>query len=137
MGFIIVFDLDETLWDGDTLYKNIKDILSYYKSRGCKLYVASFHTDAHNVCKELHIDHYFDNIYYGRGKNKLEMIRDILDENYGAFESDVIFFDDNYENIHVVRNNSYVNAVLVGVYGVTWNDVMYNEDHDLYSWLTR
>jgi FMN phosphatase YigB (HAD superfamily) len=125
---IAVFDLDETLWDGTKLFYDTQYILSTLKSCGIKLYIASFHLDARTCCKDLNIEHYFDDILYGRDKTKLEMIKIIINK-FGAddniAETDVIFFDDNQTNITDVKKNSSIKTVLVGTRGINWNYIKY------------
>jgi FMN phosphatase YigB (HAD superfamily) len=117
---IAVFDLDQTLWDGRKLYSDVRNILETLRKGGISMYVASFHTDAANVCKELGIGSFFKKIHYGIEKNKLEMIREILIDIPEAKESDVAFFDDNYENIKLVKKETDIRCIHVVDSGITW-----------------
>ncbi len=117
---IAVFDLDQTLWDGRKLYSDVTNILKTLHKKGISMYVASFHTDALNVCKELGINQFFKKIHYGIERNKLEMIRNILIDLPEAKESDVAFFDDNYENIKLVKKETNIRCIHVVDSGITW-----------------
>jgi soluble P-type ATPase len=117
---IAVFDLDYTLWDGTKLFSDTVDILKTLKQKGIPLYIASFHTDALNVCKDLQIDHFFQRVLYGIDRTKLDMIRDILSDHTTVSESDTVFFDDNYENIQLVKKESSVRCVHIPEGGITW-----------------
>lgn len=117
---IVIFDLDDTLWDGKKLYDDTLLILVTLKKRGIKMYIASFNTDAAHCCKQLGINSYFEDILYGRNKTKLDMIKYISQKNPTVSQKEMIFFDDNFHNVREVRINSDVHAVIVGINGISW-----------------
>ncbi len=123
---IAVFDLDDTLWNGKKLFNDVKYILTTLKTYGIKLYIASYNLNAPDCCKYLSIYHYFDGILYGRNSNKLDMINMIREDNADIEENNIIFFDDNIDNIDIVKNNSNIMTCLVDSNGLRWNNIKYN-----------
>lgn len=117
---IAIFDLDLTLHDGEKLYPDTVSILSSLKSRGIKLYIASFHLDAAGCCKHYQIDEYFEEILYGRDKSKYEMISSIMDKNNTTDHQEVIFFDDNIYNVIDVKQRCNIRVVHIDILGISW-----------------
>jgi FMN phosphatase YigB (HAD superfamily) len=123
-GFkIAVFDLDMTLWDQRQLFKDIKEILHALQQSNISMYVASFHTEALMCCKALGIDHYFDDVVYGRTQTKSEMIHMILKRHPYASKQEIVFFDDNIENIYDVKRKLGIRTILVNEKGLTWQHI--------------
>jgi FMN phosphatase YigB (HAD superfamily) len=120
---IAIFDLDLTMFDGKKLYTDVVSILHHLKSNGVKLYVASFHLDAENCCKELSIADYFEEIHYGRDRSKADMIMSIIKKNRIITHHDVVFFDDNFENIRDVKMRTNVRAIHIDDFGLSWINV--------------
>jgi len=119
---IAIFDLDQTLWNGKKLFSSVHSILSMFRSHNIKLYIASFNLIAPKYCERLGIDHYFSDIKYGQDRSKSAMIREILTNHPDVKSSDVIFFDDNGQNIADVIISTDVAAVHVDWFtGITWN----------------
>lgn len=121
---IAVFDLDNTLWNGEELYSETIDILEYLKNKNVFLYIASYHQDALSVCRNLNILKYFDGILYGTEQTKLEMIN-IIKANHVNDETEIVFFDDNMTNIRLVRDNSKVHCIYVGRCGLSSYHLIY------------
>lgn len=117
---LVVFDLDETLHRDEVLCCDVLSILTNLRAAGIKLYVASFHLAADDLCKKLGIDGYFQGILYGRIYSKLEMIKKIMQNENITDENQVIFFDDNYTNVYDVQIKSDICTVLVAD-GLSWN----------------
>jgi FMN phosphatase YigB (HAD superfamily) len=136
---LAVFDLDDTLWNGEELFRDTKNILTTLKSNGIPIYIASFHTGALDACKSLNIDIYFNDILFGRDKTKHQMIMDILKKHPDIQESDVVFYDDNLANICDVQKNSQIQTVHIGPDGLQWYHVnlfyyvSFNEFPDFFS----
>lgn len=122
---IAIFDLDDTLWDGEKLFNDVKYILDTLKNNGVKLFIASYNLEAPLCCSCLTILDYFDEIIYDRRLKKSEMVKKILDKFTDINESEVVFFDDNIHNIHDVKVNTAVSACHV-TGGITWNNVKYD-----------
>lgn len=136
---IAVFDLDFTLHDGINLYRNVLDILRSLKSNGIILYIASFNRNARQICEKLNISEYFTDIYYGRERSKSDMLTDILFKNRHMEHSkyEVVFFDDDFENILDVRKRINVRTAHIGIKGISWKHIpvkfSYNSEFDLES----
>ena len=121
---IAIFDLDWTLWDGTQLYAETVQILTNLASHGIHMYVASFHTSAQEQCKMLGIDHFFTGILYGRDRPKSEMIRDIIAHHQNVLPSDIVFFDDTFENLLEVKMAHNIKTIHVSKSdGITWRDI--------------
>jgi HAD superfamily phosphatase (TIGR01681 family) len=108
---LAVFDLDQTLWDGRQLYDDVKNVLNNLKESGVIMHVASFHLEARKCCEYLNIQNYFSSIQYGRTRTKAQMINDILIQTPYIQRDDVVFFDDNFENIINVRMQLNIKTV--------------------------
>ena len=116
---IAVFDLDLTLWNSEDLYPDVLSILQMLKQCNIPLYIASFHKEALQCCDDLNISNYFDNIYYGRHMNKLQMINEIKKQHVDIQDHEIVFFDDNPHNIQHVQKNSNIKSILVNE-GLSW-----------------
>lgn len=119
---LAVFDLDETLHSEEVLYSDVISILNNLKAAGIKLYIASFHLAADDLCKKLGLNDYFQGILYGRIYSKLEMIKKIMQNENITDESQVMFFDDNHNNVYDVQMKSDICTVLVAG-GLSWNHI--------------
>jgi HAD superfamily phosphatase (TIGR01681 family) len=117
---VAIFDLDDTLWNGKKLFDDTKLILSTLRSSGVKMYIASYHTDAATCCKQLGISSYFEDILYGRNKTKLDMITYIIKKNPSVNPKEMVFFDDNSENVNEIRMNTDVHVIHIGSTGIGW-----------------
>lgn len=120
---IAIFDLDDTLWNGKTLFDDTRLILSTLKSSGVKMYVASYHTGAAECCSMLGIDKYFEEILYGREKSKLDMVNYIIEKNPTVDQREMVFFDDNYDNVMSVRDGTKVHVIRIEDTGIRWEYV--------------
>jgi predicted phosphatase len=120
---VAIFDLDDTLWNGARLFEDTKLILSTLKSSGVKLYIASFHLNAIECCRQLQIDHYFEDILYGRDRTKLDMIRYVMRVNPSIKQQEMVYFDDDLSNLKHIRLNTLVHAIHIGETGIRWEDI--------------
>lgn len=121
---IAVFDLDDTLWNGEELFSETIYILEHLKNKNVFLYIASYHQDALSVCRNLNILKYFDGILYGTEQTKLDMLNTIK-ANHLYDEADIVFFDDNMMNIRLVRDNSKIRCIYVGRCGLSSYHLLY------------
>lgn len=121
---LVIFDLDLTLWDGEKLFSQTLPILEGLRQRGILMYIASFHLDAKACCEQLKINHFFDDIYYGRHWKKSDMVTTILQKNNDINANYVLFFDDNIDNIIDVGINTGVKTIHVNKDdGVKWRSI--------------
>ena len=120
---IAIFDLDNTLWNGETLFEDTKLILSTLKSSGVKMYIASFHNNAAACCKQLGIDSYFEDILYGRNKSKLDMVKYVIKVNPSAMQTEMVFFDDDTYNINDISVNTEVHVIHINNTGIRWDSI--------------
>ncbi len=121
---VAVFDLDFTLWNCQELYEQTQSILANLSSKGIRLYVASFHLDAERQCESLGINKYFSSILYGRDVPKSQMIRRVMDDAKVS-PSDVVFFDDSFDNVLEVQSKHQIRAIQVDrTNGITWIDIL-------------
>lgn len=119
---LAVFDLDQTLWDGRKLYPDVQNILASLHLLGVKMYIASYNENPLYCCQLMNIAHYFQKYYYGLGRPKSQMIREIIEENPNITQNEVAFFDDQEFNILDVKKNLAIIAVKV-LNGLGWNHV--------------
>jgi len=121
---IAIFDLDLTLWDGNKLYPATLQILELFKKHNIKQYISSFNLQARNYCEHLKIDHYFEDIYYGRKFKKSQMVNEILRKNKTVDNRHIVFFDDNFDNIIDVFLTHNLKTIHIDPRkGITWKDV--------------
>lgn len=116
---VAVFDLDGTLWDGNELFPDVPDILENLAESRVPVYLASFNTCALEVCKILEIEHYFEQIIYGRDKSKLEMLKIVMGFHPDVPQHQVVFYDDDPYNITEVKKNSNITAIHTAA-GIHW-----------------
>lgn len=121
---LAIFDLDETLWDGSSLYPDTKSILTTLKLQGMHLYIASFNPDAPKTCDNLGIHQYFNNIEYGSGKSKYQMIKEILKKHPTIPERDIVFYDNDADNVADVKKRLNINVVHINSTGIKWYDII-------------
>ena len=113
---LVVFDLDWTLWDGDKIYKDTQKILKYCRRKNLKVYIVSYNLYPEEVCRDiLNIHEYIKEYYNDRNKNKIDIIRQILnkDENQDIGENEVVFFDDQIENFCLPDGRHRIKTYLV------------------------
>jgi predicted phosphatase len=121
---VAVFDLDLTLWDGKQLFPETVAILSKLRQEGVLMYVASFHQEAESCCKELGIIKFFERIFYGRHMSKSDMISIIMTIHNGLPVNELVFFDDNIDNIVEVGLTNRVRTIHVNKQrGISWDVV--------------
>lgn len=118
---IAIFDLDETLWDGQFLYDDSYEILYVLSKQKVKLYLVSYNPAARQICQALGIKHFFEEIFTRSDVRKSKVINYISKLNR-ANARDIVFFDDLVSNIVDARKNSQVFAVLIEE-GIKWSDV--------------
>ncbi len=119
---VAIFDLDMTLWDGEKLYDDTVKILQHMKNNNVHMYIASFHSAAPLVIKDLGIINYFKEIHYGMFCSKACMIERILQKHPNVKKNEVIFFDDNLPNIKDVSKKHGIHTVLI-INGIKWDNV--------------
>lgn len=110
---VAVFDLDETLWNGRTLFPDVIKIFELLKQQSITIYIASYHLDPSSVCKQLGLDKYISGVFFGRNRLKSDMIKDIIAIHSNLTPDKFIFFDDNYRNTKDVREKTMINTVCV------------------------
>jgi FMN phosphatase YigB (HAD superfamily) len=132
---LAIFDLDGTLWNGKELFTDTISILTILRNLDVKLYIASFHQDAYNCCIRLGIAHFFEDIIYGRGRSKFNMIESIM-KLTNITGDEIIFFDDILHNIRDVQKNSNITSILVGSSGINlqYLDCVHNSYTNLNSY---
>ncbi len=118
---VAIFDLDLTLWDSKKLFDDVREILECLSKANIKMYIASFHTQALECCKQLNIDHFFEDIHYGQTQTKAEMIQKIIKNHPYIPKSEFVFFDDNLCNIFDVKRNTGIRTILVNQKGLNWS----------------
>lgn len=99
LPLLIVFDLDETLWDGNRLFDNIGYMLRKLNENNHYVCLATFNKNPIPILNKFNIYNYFRVIVYNNKKSKLSMIQHCkkmlkLSPNYKT-----LFFDDNPVNI--------------------------------------
>ena len=143
-GKLFVFDLDATLWDGQSLYPDVIGILSTIRKYGGYIYVASFNNQAPRILSQLGILQFFHGGTCEAYNSKYRMIRQIIDFHNGFYLNytgekkfdtidgslSVYFYDDLHSNILDVyygnKNNSdNIKAVHI-INGLKWNDILVN-----------
>jgi predicted phosphatase len=122
MSTIAVLDLDSTLHKNGTLFPDCIAILEWLAAHKIPAHIASFNTGAYQLCERLGILQYFRSVHYGPYRTKLDMIRDILREYVHRNDTDVIFFDDDPNNIEHVTRNSYCTAIWCPA-GINWESL--------------
>lgn len=120
---VAVFDLDETLWNGQTLFPDVVKIFDVLKQQSIAIYIASYHLDPSAVCKQLGIDKYISGVFFGRDRLKSDMIKDIMTIHGGLTPDKFIFFDDRYSNIKDVREKTSINTVCVYDNGLRFSHI--------------
>jgi HAD superfamily phosphatase (TIGR01681 family) len=121
---LAIFDLDKTLWDGKSLYRDTTKTLDWLKKQNVRLYVASHHKNAQECCKKLNINHYFNGIFYGQS-NKSQFVDKILRSNRDIDKEQIAFFDDSFRNLIDVRMNNEIKTIHVDKSrGVTMTDII-------------
>ena len=130
---LYIFDLDETLWDGETLYDDAKDILKTIRAQGHFIYIATFNTRGPDVLRQLGILEYFHGGSFGRGVSKYQMVMECLDhvQTYHGYNPlEVEFYDDQMDNIADVhkRTGARVRSVFIRN-GLRWRHL--NSDEPL------
>jgi hypothetical protein len=124
---IYIFDLDQTLWDGQQLYPDVHNILSAIRLNGHYVYIASFNSDAPNILNKLGINHLFHGGAYGQGIDKHDMILQILHQHKQPIKK-IEFFDDLPSNIVIVKEKSKNTAYSITAKhtpnGLSWHDII-------------
>lgn len=132
---VAIFDLDLTLWDYTKLYDEAIDILTTLKSLGVKMYIASYNSEAKQVCEILNISDFFKTIY-GRDKqphmSKLDMVEAIMTENKLPLNS-YIFLDDNIDYIREISVECGIRCRHIK-YGISWSQII-NEPGELFEFI--
>lgn len=106
---LAIFDLDNTLWDGNAVYPAAINTIKYLDQEKIPMCVASFNINAATICNKLQISNYFKVIIGEHQRTKLEMINDIMQNLFPTLkQNEVIFLDDLKNNIEEVKNNSLV-----------------------------
>jgi HAD superfamily phosphatase (TIGR01681 family) len=122
---VAVFDLDQTLWDGEKLYPTTLEILENLKNANIKMYICSYHLFPVECCQLLGIYDYFTAITYGRDRPKSSMIYEII-QHANVPNWEVVFFDDNINNIIDTKKHiPQMASILVSSKGLTWDLIPY------------
>lgn len=120
---IMIFDLDGTLHNLGVLHEDVVPILRWCKSHQLPAHIASFNPVARIVCKLLGIEEFFISIKEGGGgRSKLDMINEIMHSYPNHDLQNVMFFDDDPQNIRLVVKDSPVCAVWCPT-GITWESI--------------
>ena len=102
---LFVFDLDDTLWNGERLYPDVLRILrSLKKHPNIQVAMLSYNWGANEICNRLGIIDYFDKIVcrcdspveWQDGKQTL--MRKLV-ADFGVAPDEVVFYDDQEHNI--------------------------------------
>lgn len=117
---IAIFDLDGTLWDCKKIFDDVIEILQSLKNNGIKIYIASYNLEADICCDKLSIKAYTDGIFFGQCISKIGMVKIIMEKNKGIKSEDIIYFDDDANNITNVNKFTGVNAQLINRNGLSW-----------------
>jgi FMN phosphatase YigB (HAD superfamily) len=120
---LFVFDLDDTLWNGEKLYPQVVKILNALKRRRIKIAMISYNFMANEICEKLNIEYFFDKIVckcrqqieWQDGKQTL--MKDLIDE-FDVKPCEVVFYDDQQFNIDKTREIG-VHAFNVGHKGLS------------------
>ena len=125
---LVIFDLDQTLID-ETLYSEAENIILKLSKQNINMSVASFNKHATWFCKRYSIDKYFDIICGYKSASKMEHITEIkrFYDSKGLFylDKNIIFFDDDADNIKEVRTKSGIACVKVNPdTGLKKNDII-------------
>jgi phosphoglycolate phosphatase-like HAD superfamily hydrolase len=120
---IAIFDLDMTLWDGNTLYESAYNILKFLRNQNVDLYMISYNHQAYHICEKLGILKYFKRIYKDNTKKKSEIIKTIPEIQ---IEQHVVFFDNDIWNILDVMSDTNVKPILISN-GIKWENIFYTK----------
>ena len=132
---IAIFDLDQTLWNGENLYKDSLNILKTLYRHDIKIYLVSFNLEADKICKLLNIEKYFEEIYFTREKTKLQIIKEILLDYPDIEEKAVVFFDDLAHNLYEVNINSNIQTIKIDNDGIDWTYIPIKYVYRFYHYL--
>ena len=119
---LAIFDMDQTLFH-ETIYPNVKSILRTLKNANVRMAIASFNEHAKWLCDRYDISKYFDIIEEGYCSGtqdvpgKMNHINNIkkyyTNTDQSMMESDMIFFDDDPQNILDIKENTFITCVKV------------------------
>jgi HAD superfamily phosphatase (TIGR01681 family) len=132
MYSVAIFDLDDTLIcrQNDTLYTDVKNILSYLKDKNITIALASYNSNAIKVLQKHDIYDYFDIIKFENWKDKYlinsydkkeTMLRSILLQTTTT-TNDAVFFDDDERYFNTAEKIG-LKMCKIGDTGITMNDI--------------
>jgi magnesium-dependent phosphatase-1 len=127
---LAIFDMDQTLVD-ETLYHDVEDVLEHLKKNNIKMAIASYNPYAQWLCERYSITHNFDIICgYHNSKGKMMHIEEIkkyyFKKNKTIPEIEILFFDDDPNNINEIKKHTKIKCVLVPEGGLTLQLVLEN-----------
>lgn len=132
---IVIFDLDDTLIHegfedyahlGEMLlFKEVKSVLEYLKEKGHTLAIASHNEQAEFLLKSCNIHHFFEVVvgYCPPSFEKMPLVEDVLKCVQHMETSDVVFFDDLYENVTELKRKGIRAKMVSWEHGITHQDL--------------
>lgn len=125
---VIIFDLDETLWDSDKgeykLFDEVDEVLNTLKEKGYRMAICSHNSKAEKIVKYLEIKSYFEIVVGGFYDDfKIHNLHLIMKHFSDVSLEECVFFDDMVENCIQFREKGVLSKTVSWRTGVTMKDV--------------